>query len=423
MTTQLLQGIRAIDMTEVWAGPMGASFLGDLGADVVKVESYPRPPALSRPLTENNTAPGDGPPYERTGAHHMANRNKRDIAVNVRTEAGVELLDRLIASVDVFIEGYSAGTIENLGFGYERLRQLNPRLIMISMPGWGVEGPYRGYATLGSGLDSTLGHAIIRGYPGGPADEIPVMYHTDATGAVGLVFAVVTALRQREQTGEGCFVDLSQAETFAWQLPGLYAEWTMNRRLPRRLGNADPHVVPHGCYPTPPGLAGDESWVTIAAETDDQWRGVATAAGHPEWAQPPHPWATVVGRLRAREAIDHALTRYAATATAEDIADAVVAAGGLAASVAPHVALLASPQLAAHDWLLTTDHSATGTQTLAGFPWRISPDAPAVDRPCALVGQHNHEVLTDLGYTSDEITELEAAGAIGNAYGPWIQAT
>lgn len=422
MTTQLLEGIRAIDMTEVWAGPMGTSFLGDLGADVVKVESFPRPPALSRPLAEGTTTPGDGPPYERAGAHHMANRNKRDIALNIRTEAGVEVLDRLIASVDIFIEGYSAGTIENLGFGYERLRQLNPGLIMISMPGWGVEGPYRGYATLGSGLDSTLGHAAIRGYPGGPANQIPVMYHTDATGAVALVFAVVTALRQREQTGEGCFIDLSQAEAFAWQIPGLYAEWTMNRRIPQRLGNADPHVVPHGCYPTQPGLAGDESWVTIAAETDQQWAGVATAAGHPEWAQPPHRWATIVGRLRARDEIDTALTTYAATGTAEDIADTIVEAGGLAASVAPHIALLTSPQLAARDWLLTVDHRYAGTQTLAGFPWQITPDAPAVNRPCALVGEHNHEVLTALGYTPTAIADLEAAGAIGNAYGQWISA-
>lgn len=417
MTTALLSGIRVVDMCEVWAGPMGASFLGDLGASVVKVESYPRPPIITRPLREGTTAPGDGPPYERSAGHHLANRNKRGVALNVRTDAGRRVLDRLLCETDVFIEGYSAGTIDELGFSWERLHELNPNLIMVSMPGWGVEGPYRGYATLGSGLDSTLGHASVRGYPGGPGDEIPTMYHTDATGAVGLVFAVVTALRHREQTGTGCFIDLSQAEAFAWQLPGLYAEWTMNGRIPQRLGNTDPYVVPHGCYRAAGGLGGDESWVTIAAETDEQWAGVAMAIGHPEWAKRSHPWSTVVGRLRDREAIDSELSAFARTHTAEEAADAIGEAGGLAASVAPHEGLLASPQLAARSWLLTVQHSCAGVQTLAGFPWRIQPDMPSVDRPCALVGEHNREVLSELGYGDAEIDTLEAEKVIGNRYG------
>ncbi|MFN8640034.1 MAG: CoA transferase [Dehalococcoidia bacterium] len=290
MSTTLLNGVRIVEMTEVWAGPMGSSLLGDLGADVIRLESFPRPPAISRPLREGNAAPGDGPPYERAGSHHMANRNKRNIAVNIRTEGGAEVMRRLVSSVDVLIEGYSAGTIEGLGFGWDQLRTLNPRLVMVSMPGWGVEGPYRGYATLGSGLEATLGHMAIRGYPGGAAEQVPSMFHTDATGAVGLVTAVVAGLLRREETGEGCFIDLAQSEAFAWQLPALQAEWTMNHRVPARLGNAEPHVVPHGCYRAAGGEAGDESWVVVAAENDTQWTGVARGLGHPEWAEPPHPW-------------------------------------------------------------------------------------------------------------------------------------
>lgn len=415
--TTLLNGIHVVDMCEVWAGPMGASFLGDLGASVVKVESYPRPPIITRPLREGTTAPGAGPPYERSAGHHLANRNKRGIAVNIRTEAGRQVLDRLMCVTDVFIEGYSSGTMDELGFSWERLHALNPNLIMVSMPGWGVDGPYRGYATLGSGLDSTLGHAFVRGYPEGPMDEIPTMYHTDATGAVGLVFAVIAALRHREQTGVGCFVDLSQAEAFAWQLPGLYAEWTMNHRIPQRQGNADPHVVPHGCYRAEGGLAGEESWVTIAAQTDQQWAGVATAVGHPEWARRAHPWSTVVGRLRDRLVIDAELAAFTATRNAEEIADAISEAGGLAASVAPHAGLVASPQLTARSWLLTVEHPCAGVQTLAGFPWRIQPDPPEVERPSALVGEHNHQVLSELGYGDQEIASLETEQVIGNRYG------
>ena len=266
MTTQLLKGVRIAEMTEVWAGPMGTSLLGDLGASVIRLESFPRPPALSRPLREGNAAPGDGPPYERAGSHHLANRNKRNIAVNIRTEDGAALMRRLAASVDVLIEGYSAGTIDGLGFGWPVLREVNPNLVMISMPGWGVEGPYKGYATLGSGLEATLGHTLVRGYPDGPPGHVPSMFHTDATGAVGLVTAVVAGLLRREETGEGCFIDLSQAEAFAWQNPRLAGGLDDEQTAPPRLGNADPHVVPHGCYRAAGGEAGDESWVVIAAE-------------------------------------------------------------------------------------------------------------------------------------------------------------
>ncbi len=417
MTTHLLRGIRAVDMTEVWAGPMGTSLLGDLGADVIRLESYPRPPAISRPLREGNGAAGDGPPYERAGSHHMANRNKRNIAVNIRSEGGAEVMRRLVASVDVLVEGYSAGTIEGLGFGWEQLHAINPRLVMLSMPGWGVEGPYRGYATLGSGLDATLGHMAIRGYPDGPADQVPTMFHTDATGAVGLVTAVIAGLLRREETGEGCFIDMSQAEAFAWQLPALYADWTMNQRIPPRLGNAEPHVVPHGCYRAAGGEAGAESWVAIAAEHDGHWAGIARAAGHPEWAESGHPWSTVTRRIRSRSDIDAALAAFVATGTAEDIATSIAEAGGIAAPVITHVGLMTSPQIAAREWLQTVTHRYAGTQTLAGFLWGVDPDAPSWDLPCGLVGEHNVEVLGELGYKPREVDALLAAGAIGDRYG------
>ncbi len=416
MTSHLLSGVRVIEMTEVWAGPMGSSLLGDLGADVVKVESFPRTPAISRPLREGSTVPGEGPPYERSAGHHIANRNKRDVAINIRNEDGAEALRRLIASADVFIEAYSAGTIDDLGFGWERLREINPNLIMLSMPGWGYEGPYRGYVTLGSGLDSTLGHASIRGYASRPLDHIPTMYHTDAVGAVTLVFAIVTGLLHRERTGAGTFIDMSQAEAFEWHIPGLYAEYTMNGRVPGQAGNSDPYVVPQGCYRAAGGEAGDESWVVIAAENDRQWAGVAEAAGHPEWAASGHPWATVVGRLRARAEVDAALAEWAAGGIAEEIATAVQEAGGIAAPVIDHPSVLTNPQHGAREWLQSVTHRYAGTQLMPGFLWRIAPDAGAVDRACALLGEHNSEVLAEVGYSPEQVAAMLESGAIGDRY-------
>jgi crotonobetainyl-CoA:carnitine CoA-transferase CaiB-like acyl-CoA transferase len=418
MTSEMLAGIRVLEITEVWAGPTAGSLLGDLGADVIKIESFPRA-SMTRPLVESPTlVAGDGPPYERSGIHHLSNRNKRNIALNLQAEAGKEVMWRLIDAADVAFEGYSAGTVERLGFGWDVVHARNPRISMIAMPGWGFAGPYRGYVTLGSGLDAASGHTALRGYPGGPMEDVAQIYHSDATGALTVVFAAVTALRRREQTGEGSFVDLSQIEALTWQLPGPYAEWTMNGRLPERLGNRDPHVVPHGCYRAGSGEVADEPWVVIAAENDAQWTGVARAAGHPEWAERGHPWATVTGRLAAREAIDAALTDYALTGSAEGIAEAVQAAGGIAAPVTAAWSIMASPQIAARDWLVPVEHRYAGVRLFPGFPWRTEPDAASWDRPCGLVGECNHEVLAEVGFSAREIAALEADGVIGDRYTP-----
>ena len=412
MTTAALAGLRVVEMTEAWAGPVGASLLGDMGADVVKVESYPRS-SMTRPvLPREATMPGDGPPYERDALHHQGNRNKRNVCLDVRSPGGAEVLRRLVAGADLFIEGYSAGTIAELGFGWEAVHALNPRTCMISLAGWGVERADAKKVTLGAGLDATCGHMAARGYPDGPMEDVRSNFHSDATGAATLVCAAITALEQREHTGEGCFTDFSQWEGLVWQFPGLLGEWTMNERLPPRLGNRDPHVVPHGAYPA----AGDDEWVAIAAEDDAQWAALARVLGRPDWAEEAHPWAALLGRLRERVAVDAAIAECTRQRSAFEIADALQEAGAIAAPIVSSPQVLMSPQLAAREWNHTVDHRWTGPILVGGFLWQVEPDPLTWDRPTALVGEHNHELLAELGYGAAEIAELQGAGAIGDRY-------
>ena len=412
MTTGALAGLRVVEMTEAWAGPVGASLLGDMGADVVKVESYPRN-SMTRPvLPREATMPGAGPPYERDALHHQGNRNKRNVCLDVRSPGGAEALRRLVAGADLFIEGYSAGTIAELGFSWEAVHALNPRTCMISLAGWGVERSDAKKVTLGAGLDATCGHMAARGYPDGPMEDVRSNFHSDATGAATVVCAAITALEQREHIGEGCFTDFSQWEGLVWQFPGLLGEWTMNKRLPPRLGNRDPHVVPHGAYPA----AGDDEWVAIAAEDDAEWASLARALGRPEWADEAHPWSALLGRLRERAAVDAAIAECTRERPAFEIADAVQEAGAIAAPIVSSPQVLMSPQLAAREWNHTVDHRWNGPTMVGGFLWQVAPDPLTWDRPTALVGEHNHEVLAELGYGSAEIAELEGAGAIGDHY-------
>lgn len=417
MTSHLLEGVRALELCEVWAGPMAGSLLGDLGADVIKVESFPRN-SMTRPLAAPVPGPGEGPPWERGHVHHLANRNKRNIALNIRSVGGADVFRRLLASADVFFEGYSAGTVDRMGFDWETVHAINPRLIYVSLPGWGAQGPYEGYVTLGSGLDAAGGHTIVRGYPDRPIEDTPPIYHSDATGALALVFAVVTALHRREQTGLGVYIDISQIEVLNWHLPAQVAEWAVDHRLPERLGNRDPLIVPHGCFRAAGGEAGDEdSWVVVAAETDQQWTGLARAMGHPDWAERGHPWATVPGRLAAREEVHAAVRSFVAGDTAERIATTVQRHGAIAAPVVAPWSLLADPQHSYRGWMQTVDHPYVGTQFFPGFPWQVSPDAPSWDRPAALVGEHNREILGALGYSDTEIDRLQSEGVIGDRYG------
>ena len=228
-----------------------------------------------------------------------------------------------------------------------------------------------------------------------------------------IVFAVVTALRERERTGEGMLVDLSQVEELATQIPGVLAEWSLNGRLPVRVGNGEQHVVPHQCY----RASGEDRWVVLAAEDDAQWGALARAVGHAEWAEDGHPWATVVGRLRDREAVDAALSECAGGEQAEALADRVQDEGGIAAPVAGPQEMLLSPQLNARGWFPTIDHPYTGPRIQAGFLWRFAPDPPSWDLPCGLVGEYNPELLREHGYDDAEIDRLEADGAIGYSYG------
>jgi crotonobetainyl-CoA:carnitine CoA-transferase CaiB-like acyl-CoA transferase len=419
---QPLEGYRVLDMTEVWAGPMGTTFLADLGAEVIRLESYPRA-SMTRPVqvaTANvaqlQAIPADATrPWDYSTTYHLPNRNKLGITLNVNHERGRPLFEKLVALSDAFVIGYSAGTIARMGLDYDTLSRVNPRLIMVTMPGWGERGPYQGYATLGSGLDAFAGHFYLRGYPDLDPSATPVgVFHSDATGAGAVAFAVMAALHYRERTGTGQYIDLSQAEVLLTHMARPTLEWTMNRRVVQPLGNADPTACPHGCFP----CKEEGSWVTIVARTDEQWRALVEAMGSPTWAVDPD-LASLLGRLAEREMIERNLAAWTRSLTQTEVTERLRTAGVTVGPVYDIPSLLDDPHLRERGFWVESDHPPAPKYVRANVLWRLTATPSAFYRPTNNLGEHNREVFCGLlGVSEQEFQALNAEGVIGDVYHP-----
>ena len=419
-----LEGIRAIDFTEVWAGPMGTSYLGDLGAQVIKVESYPRAP-YTRPTVAPKglfgyvgEGPNDSRPWDRSGTHNLPNRNKYGIALNARPQEGRKLFMQLVALSDVLVEGYAAGTAQRMGLDYSALREVNPELIMISMPGWGASGPYQGYVTLGSGIDASSGHHYLRGYPDADPTQTVACVHSDAVAAVTLVFATVSALFYRRRTGKGQWIDLSQEEAFLPHLAHPLLDYALNGRVAQPLGNHDRLMTPHSCYP----CRGEDAWAVICVETEAQWRALCRAAGRPEWEHDPR-FADIDERRRHQDELDQLIAAWTREQGRQELVRLLQEAGVPAGPVMDELEMLSDPHLLARGFFQEATHSVVGTHRYPGPPWKFTDTPLDINlAPCAL-GEHNRQVFQGLlGISEGDYSGLEERGLIGDTYGPTANA-
>ena len=415
MTSQMLSGVNVVEIAEVWAGPFGCSLMGDLGANVIKVESYPRKSETRNagdPRIDPRVAEGEGPIYERINTHHHGNRNKQNIALDIRTTEGREVMSRLIKWGDVLVESFSAGTINRLGYGWDSVKEINEKITMLSLAGWGQEGPYLGRIMFGVGFDAMAGHSLIRGYQEDtPEDMIPIL-HSDATVPLTWIVAVIGSLMQREKTGLGSYIDLAQIEDIAWQFPGIISEWSMNNRIPKPQANSDPCIVPHECYQS----AGEDRWINIAAETDLQWQSLANFMEHDEWSELGHPWSSIVGRIKDRKLIDDKINEFTKKYDPFELADQLQEKGIIAAPVLAPPDPLMSPQLHARNWFQIIDHPYIPERLLGGFLWKVQPDMPSWDKRAALVGENNNDILMQLGFSSTDIAAMKDKDIIGDTY-------
>ena len=392
-----LSDLRVVDLTRVLAGPYLAMMLGDMGADVVKIE---------QPGSGDDTRRW-GPPYlEGESTYYLAiNRNKRSVTLNLKHPRAVELLLRLVGEADVLLENFKAGTMERLGLGYEqRLRELNPGLIYCSITGYGREGPYAerpGYDYMAQALGGIMS---VTGEPTGEPMKYGVAIG-DLTTAMTGCSAVLGALHQRDRTGRGQRVDISLLETVVGWLIHLATDYFATGEPPRRVGNAHPGIVPYQVF-----RASDKHFA-MGAGNDGQFRGFTRVLGHPEWAEDPR-FRTNSDRVAHRAILIPMVEEIIARRPAAEWVEAMLAVGVPASPINTVDDVFRDPQVLARDMLAVVDHPKLGPVRMAGIPYKLGDTPAAIRRHPPLLGEHTDEVLGELGLASEELAELRREGAI-----------
>jgi len=402
-----LAGIRVIDCTAWWAGPAAAAVLSALGADVVKVESVARPDymrfASARP-------PTDAQWWEWGALFHGANVNKRGITLDLTQPSGVEVFERLATTADVLVENYTPRVMEQFGLGWERMHEVNPDLIMVRMPAFGLSGPWHDRTGFAQTMECLTGMAWLTGFPDGP--PVLVRGACDPLAGMHAVIATLLALIERDRSGGGRLVETVMVEAALNAAAEQVAEYGDTGTVLRRDGNRGPVAAPQGVYP----CAGDDRWLALAVVTDEHWRGLAAVVGDAGWAADIAS-DTTEDRRRNHDAIDAALTRWTIDNDAEELATALVEAGVPACAVIPSRQIVANPQLRSRRLFEVEPHAVTGDHEIPMLPFRFSRVDHWLRSPAPTLGQHNTEVLSEIGLAPAAIDALRRAGIVGETLG------
>jgi formyl-CoA transferase len=391
-----LEGLRVLDLTRALAGPFCAQMLGDMGADVLKVE---------QPGVGDN-ARGWGPPFQGGESSYFlsVNRNKRSLALNLRDERGAEVLRRLILQSDVLLENFVPGTLDRLGFSYDTCHAFKPNLIYCSISGFGQVGPERERAAYDQVVQGLGGIMSITGEVGGPPMRVGIAI-ADIMAGMFAAYAVQVALYHRERTGVGQMIDTSLLDGQLAMLTYQAGRYFATGEAPPSSGNQHPTIVPYGVY------RASDAYFNLAVGTDDLWRRFCTAL-ELEPLRADARFATNRDRLAHRDELNALLEPLFAGHTINQIQTLMDQASVPCGAVRDLHGVFTDPQVAALDLIATLDHPTAGAIKVVGPPYRLSETPPSVRLPPPLLGQHTDEVLRELAYDEAAIGALREARVV-----------
>lgn len=398
-----LAGLKVLDFMWVMAGPAGSRTLSDFGATLVKVESTTRIDTARTLQPFKDGQPGP----ERSGVFCSLNAGKLGLTLNLATAAGRATALKLAAWADVVLESYSPKAMRAWGLDYESIRKVNPNVIMLSSCLNGQTGPHASLAGFGTMGAQLAGFGELAGWPDRPPAG-PFGAYTDYIAPKFTVIAILAAVDHRRRTGEGQYIDLSQAEASFHFLGPAFLDDAVNGRVWTRNGNASPEFSPHGVYP----CLGDDAWVAIAAETVEQWDALCRATGNGSWPTDPR-FATLEWRHANNESLDAAIGAWTAPRGADEIERTLQAAGVPCHRVSTTADLTVDPQLIHREHFVTVGHPEVGRVPIENARAILSETPARVTRAAPMYGQDNEYVLRELlGLSREEIVDLVAAGAL-----------
>lgn len=392
-----LAGIKVVELAHIMAGPVCGLMLADMGADVVKVEKIPGGDDSRRmvPPTIN----------DESAAYMAMNRNKRGIALDLKTDEGKQVLRRLIAGADVVIENYRRGTMEKLGFGYEAMRAINPGIVFCEISGFGRSGPladHGGFDLIAQGMSGLM--SITGEGPGRPPVKVgaPV---TDITAGLLGAMGVMAALVERQRTGEGQRVDTSLFEAGIihtyWQSAIRFATGVS----PGPMGSAHPLNGPYQAFPTADG------WINVGAANQTNWLRLTEALDARSLQEDPR-FADNPGRMRHLAELDELLSAILRRRTTAEWLAVLEAAGVPAGPVLSIADMHEHPHTLARDMVVEVEHSRAGSVKTLGLPIKFSRTPGGVRGPAPAFGEHSRAVLAELGYDEDAVDAMERARVV-----------
>ena len=421
MPTLPLEGLRVIDLTVVWAGPFATALLADLGAEVIRVESLQRwdtnnrmlTPTVADVLKHTPDANPEAPQWEVSANHGSDNRSKKSVTMDLTRPEGREVFYRLVEKCDIFVENNGPDVVQHLGVDYETVSKYNPKLIMVSMAGFGASGPYHTFRAYGANMEAVVGHALLRGYPDMDPTSNSNVFFADACGGATGAFALLAALHFRNRTGKGQFIDMSQAENVSHTFSQAFMDYSMNGRVQGTRGNRDFSRAPQGVY----RCLGEDRWLTISAGTDAEFHGLCHVMGRPDLAVDER-FADSIGRYKNHDPLDAEISAWSATQDHYDAFHALQAAGVPCSPVLDVSEVASDPQLWLRGMFQKLTHPFIGTHNyLKPSISNMSETPLQYWRHAATLGEHNEYVYKDLlGYSPEEYQWFVDHGHAGTSF-------
>ena len=392
---EALAGIRVLDFSQVGAGPTCGMLLGDMGADVIKIEAPGGD--IGRKL---------GPPWQNgeSVVSMSFNRNKRSIVIDLKKPQGPAIVARMAEQADVVLESFRPGVMNKLGIGYAAIAAKTPGIVFCSISAYGQSGPWRdkpgvdGMVQAVSGLMSTIGAE------GAPPAKVQVPAVDMTTGFLATT-AVLAALRERDRTGRGQHLDVNMYNSALMLQQSGIASYLSSGEKPARIGSAAPYSAPNEAYPT------EDGWIMIAAYHDDRWKALCQVLGDPGLASHPD-FATNPARVANRAKLARALGRHLAAKTTAEWQAAMEARDIICGPIADYDAVMASPQLEHNGVIVEMEHPAAGKVRMPGMGFGDRDAQSRVRRAPPMLGAHSREVLEQFGFGADQIENLLSTGAV-----------